>query len=380
MKHPASRAEARTPSQSHCSSVCSLACILPPHLLDNIILRGNSRQRARALATRSLLDSFRSARIGYDESARIERQAARAGRLQRPANFLRTLLAGSPQRTVRTAQNTQRLRGPIVRSEGQGPTGDAAVDEAYDFCGATYKFFWDNFQRDSINDAGMPLENTVHFGREYDNAYWDGQRMVYGDGDGDQFQRFTKCVDIIGHELTHGVTQHEAGLIYFGQPGALNESVSDVFGSLVKQYARNQTVHQADWLIGQGLLTSSVQGVAIRSLAAPGTAYDDPVMGKDPQPAHMRDFNHTLEDSGGVHINSGIPNHAFYLAAKAVGGYAWESVGLVWYEALLSPGLRRNANFLAFAEITILVANALFPQGPEPEAIGDAWRAVGLQI
>jgi Zn-dependent metalloprotease len=360
--------------------VCSFACILPPHILDSIILKGTQRQRSRALFNRSLLDSFKSARIGYDESLRGERQSARAQRLLRQPNFLRALLAGTPQRTVRTAHNTQRTRGPIVRAEGDGATGDPAVDEAYDYCGSTYKFFWDVFQRDSINDAGQPLDNTVHFGQDYDNAYWDGQRMVYGDGDGEQFQRFTKCIDIIGHELAHGVTQHEAGLIYWGQAGALNESISDVFGSLVKQYANNQTVHQADWLIGQGLFTASVQGVAIRSLVAPGTAYNDPILGRDPQPAHMRDYERTLQDNGGVHINSGIPNHAFYLAAKAIGGYAWEHMGLIWYETLLSPGLRRNPTFVDFAELTVLVANELFPMGSEPEAVADAWRAVGITL
>src|SRR5262249_49533152 len=152
-----------------------------------------------------------------------------------------------------------------------------------------------------------------------DNAFWDGRQMIYGDGDGQQFLSFTRSVDVIGHEMTHGVTQHEAGLIYWGQTGALNESLSDVFGSMVKQYVNNQTADQADWLIGQGLFTPLVKGVAIRSLKAPGTAYGvpvpDPVLGKDDQPSHMSNYNHTLQDNGGVHINSGIPNNAFYRAA-----------------------------------------------------------------
>ena len=114
--------------------------------------------------------------------------------------------------------------------------------------------------------------------------------MVYGDGDGQIFERFTKCIDVIGHELTHGVTQYEAKLIYRNQPGALNESMSDVFGSLVKQYVLKQTADKADWLIGEGLFTKNVKGVALRSMKAPGTAYDDPQLGKDPQPANMKDF------------------------------------------------------------------------------------------
>jgi Zn-dependent metalloprotease len=211
---------------------------------------------------------------------------------------------------------------------------DVAVDEAYESLGVTYDFFWEIYERNSIDDDGLPLNATVHFGREYNNAFWDGQQMVFGDGDGDLFNRFTIALDIIGHELTHGVTEDEAQLQYFAQSGALNESVSDVFGSLVKQYALRQDANTADWLIGAGLFTANVQGVALRSMKEPGTAFDDPVLGKDPQPAHMRDFVQTFEDNGGVHINSGIPNRAFYLAATQLGGYAWERAGRIWYETL----------------------------------------------
>ena len=150
---------------------------------------------------------------------------------------------------------------------------------------------------------------------------------------GSCFRRFTLAIDVIGHELTHGVTQYTSNLNYSDQPGALNESLSDVFGSLVKQRQRGQTASQADWLIGEGLFTANVKGVALRSLKEPGTAYDDPVLGRDPQPAHMRDYVHTSDDDGGIHINSGIPNHAFFLVAAAIGGYAWEKAGRIWYTA-----------------------------------------------
>ncbi|SQI22331.1 Extracellular minor metalloprotease precursor [Salmonella enterica subsp. arizonae] len=135
--------------------------------------------------------------------------------------------------------------------------------------------------------------------------------MVFGDGDGEIFNRFTSSIDVVAHELTHGVTETEAGLIYFGQSGALNESLSDVFGSLVKQFHLQQTAGQADWIIGEGLLAKGINGKGLRSMAAPGTAYDDPLLGKDPQPAHMQNFIKTREDNGGVHLNSGIPNRAF---------------------------------------------------------------------
>src|SRR6185503_20585182 len=137
--------------------------------------------------------------------------------------------------------------------------------------------------------------------------------------------------------------------------GALNESMSDVFGSLVKQRTMNQTVGEADWLIGQGLFTTNVRGDALRSLKAPGTAYDDPILGKDPQPAHMRDYNNTLDDDGGVHINSGIPNHAFYVAAVEIGGNAWEKVGRIWYITLRDK-LQSSSRFQDAARLTTQVA------------------------
>ena len=139
---------------------------------------------------------------------------------------------------------------------------------------------------------------------------------------------------MIGHELAHGVTQYSAGLVYRNQAGALNESMSDVFGALVEQYVRQQSAAEASWLIGEGLFTDQVQGTALRSMKAPGTAYDDDVLGKDPQPDSMDGYVHTSADNGGVHINSGIPNRAFCLVATTLGGNAWDAPGRIWYETL----------------------------------------------
>jgi Zn-dependent metalloprotease len=202
--------------------------------------------------------------------------------------------------------------------------------------------------------------------------------MIYGDGDGQHFQRFTICLDVIGHELTHGVTQNEAQLVYSGETGALNESISDVFGSLVKQWVNNETADKADWLIGKGLFTDTVRGEALRSMAKPGTAYDDPNIGKDPQPAQMSDYVQTTDDNGGVHINSGIPNRAFYLAATAIGEYAWQKAGLIWYRAL-NGSLSPNAGFKDMANATVTMAGALFGQNStEQKAVSDAWSTVGV--
>lgn len=344
--------------------------ILPPHVLDAVAQRGTALQRARALRTLLTDNTFRSLRAGPH--------------LAMPTGRRRPGMLGAEdqkQRTIYDAHHTQTLPGEVVRSEGEPPTDDLATDEAYDGLGATFNFFSEVYDRNSIDDEGMPMLATVHFGQEYNNAFWNSERMVFGDGDGEIFDRFTIALDVIGHELTHGVTEDEARLVYFFQPGALNESVSDVFGSLVKQYLLKQTAEEADWLIGAGLFIGNINGLALRSMKAPGTAYDDPVLGKDPQPAHMNKFVRTFEDNGGVHINSGIPNHAFYLAATEIGGYAWEKAGRIWYETLRDPQLRPNANFRRFAGLSIAHADQLFGAGSrEGQAVRNAWSQVGINI
>ncbi len=191
---------------------------------------------------------------------------------------------GKPRRTVYDAGHGTDLPGEKARGEGEEPGQDATVNRAYAGLGATFDLFLKEFGRDSIDGSGLPLDATVHYDRDYNNAFWNGEQMVFGDGDGEIFLDFTIAVDVIGHELAHGVTQYTANLDYFGQSGALNESVSDVFGALIKQYTLGQTAEEADWLIGAGLLAPRVTGKALRSMKEPGTAYDDDVLGKDPQP------------------------------------------------------------------------------------------------
>jgi len=224
----------------------------------------------------------------------------------------------------------------------------------------------------------MRIDSTVHYGESYDNAFWDGRQMVYGDGDGEIFRPFTKALDVIGHELTHGVTQHSAGLQYRDQPGALSESFSDVFGSLVKQYRLGQTAEEADWLIGEGLFMPGVKARGIRSMKEPGTAYDDPLLGKDPQHGHMSGYVVTEEDNGGVHINSGIPNRAFYETAARLKGHAWEKAGQIWYKTLIEK-LHIDASFHDAMTQTVTAAGELFGKNSrEQKAVRTAWSSVGL--
>ena len=273
---------------------------------------------------------------------------------------------------------TEDTPGNLVRKEDDPATADDAVNQAYDNAGTSWQFYHDIFGRESVDAHGRTLVSSVHYSQGYDNAFWNGQQMVYGDGDGQIFKGFTNSLDVIAHELTHGVTQFTAQLPYQGQSGALNESMSDVFGSMVKQWAQGQTVDEADWLIGADIFTSNFKGRALRDMANPGTAYDDPVLGKDPQPGHMKDYVETTDDKGGVHINSGIPNKAFVLAAKAIGGKSWEKTGKIWY-VTLTERLTSSADFAKCAAETISVARDLFPDDPSIAAhIAQAWIDVGV--
>ncbi|MEO7745853.1 MAG: M4 family metallopeptidase, partial [Actinomycetota bacterium] len=340
--------------------------IVPPYLLQQLALHADASTAERARASLLLDGEHRGRRAGV-------LPPTRAGRARRADD------GRSPLRTVSDAHATTTLPGDVVRAEGAAPTGDAATDEAYDGLGATWALFHDAYGRDSLDDAGLGLDATVHYGRDYDNAFWDGARMVFGDGDGSVFERFTVAVDVIGHELTHGVTEKTAGLVYQGQSGALNESISDVFGSLVKQRVLAQDAASADWLIGAGLFRPGVQGVALRSMRAPGTAYDDPVLGRDPQPATMAGYVVTRDDNGGVHTNSGIPNHAFYLAATGVGGDAASGAGQVWYDVLTGGSLPADADFATFAALTVRAADTRFGAGStQSRAVADAWAQVGV--
>jgi len=341
-------------------TICS---IIPPHMLKEIAKNGMPHQQACAWHTLSLSEQFRGQRLA----------------LTWLASFAATA-AGEKRRTIYNAQNQWRLPGRLVRGEGNPKSHDLAVNEAYNGSGAVYDFFKKIYKRNSLDDKGMRLDSSVHYGEKYDNAFWNGRQMVYGDGDGELFGRFTKALDVIGHELSHGVIQFEADLLYQGQPGALNESYADIFGSLIKQYRKRQTAEEADWLIGAGLFTKKVKGQALRSMKAPGTAYDDPILGKDPQPAHIRDYVKTEEDNGGVHINSGIPNKAFYEAAIRLGGYAWEKAGRIWYIALVDR-LSPEATFEEAAKATFSVAGELFGEGSkEQRAVRDGWEVVGVKI
>ncbi|MBL0749151.1 protealysin inhibitor emfourin [Nocardioides baculatus] len=285
----------------------------------------------------------------------------------------RTVVPGGPAWTVHDAGSTTSLPGEAVRSAGDPESGDVAVDEAAVGIEETLAMFAEVLSRDSHDDAGAPVSLTVHYGSRYNNAFWDGTQLVFGDGDGQVFERFTKPVDVLAHEFSHAVVEHTAGLVYQGQSGALNESVADVFASCLKQRLLGQAAAEGDWLIGEGIFTPKVAARGLRDMAAPGTAYDDPELGTDPQVGHMDDYIDTTDDNGGVHLNSGIPNKAFQLAAVAVGGTAVEGAGRIWYDALVGGDVAEDADFAAFAAATVAAA------GQHAGAVSEAWAQVGVE-
>ncbi|CAL9433639.1 Protease PrtS [Streptomyces sp. enrichment culture] len=353
-------------SHTHTAAPAPFCTVVPPHMLDRIAGSRNAGRADSALRT-----------LEHDASLRTRRSVTTARPFTVPS--LGAPVPDEPQRTVYDAEHRTRLPGRKVRGEGEEASQDATVNRAYAGLGATHELFLKAFGRRSIDDAGLALDATVHYGRDYNNAFWDGSQMVFGDGDGDLFLDFTVAVDVIGHELAHGVTQYTANLVYRGQSGALNESMSDVFGSLIKQYTLGQTADEADWLIGAGLLGPNVSGVALRSMKAPGTAYDDDELGKDPQPASMDDYVDTLRDNGGVHINSGIPNRAFYVAATELGGKAWERAGQIWYDTLTGGELTAKATFAQFARLSTAAAATRYGEGGEEHrALQKAWSTVGV--
>jgi hypothetical protein len=286
--------------------------------------------------------------------------------------------------TVYSAGHTTDLPGSPARADGDDASRDDAsrddaVDETYVGLAATWDLLADVFSYPAVDGQGTPVTATAHYGDGYANAFWDGRQLVLGDGDGIVFGRFTKPIDVLAHEYAHGITQYTAALAYEGQSGALNESISDVFGSMVKQRALGQTVDEADWLIGEGLFLPGFQGQALRSMREPGTAYDDPRLGRDPQVGAMSRYVDTTDDGGGVHINSGIPNRAFSLAATSLGGRSWEGAGPIWWAALVGGHVGPRADFAGFADATLEAAGRLYgDDSAEWDAVRSAWAEVGV--
>ena len=344
-----------------------LHCIVPPFVLEKMAESPNGTVRRVAIDSLGRSGAMRSMRNTLAMAPMLSAvPSAAAGKDRR----IYTLKNRTP--------SPFSLPGKLVRKEGQGKSKDPAVNEAYDFSGNTYDFYKAVLRRNSLDNRGMSLISTVHISRRFNNAFWNGEQMAYGDGDGVVFRRFTASLDVVGHELSHGVVTHTSNLEYQDQPGALNEHFADVFGTLVAQWRRKQTVKKASWLIGAELVVRAPTRRALRSMSDPGSAFqNDPHLGDDPQPKHMNDLYTGGEDYGGVHINSGIPNHAFYLAATEMGGRAWEKAGPIWYKTLLK--LNATSQFQECADTTHEIATNEYGAA-EASAVRKAWQKVGITV
>ncbi|GAO19435.1 hypothetical protein UVI_02023330 [Ustilaginoidea virens] len=343
--------------------------IVPPHLLKGIAQSPQNSEGVRQSARKCL--EFHEQVIDSHEHRPQDQSSLNVDQGKK----------SNAHRSVYDAQHSQDqsdLPGKLERSEGQPKANDKAVNEAYDHVGAVLDFYRDKFKWSSIDNENCDVISSVHFGEEYENAFWDPEhlQMVFGDG-GEFLNNFTNCIDVIGHELTHAITEHTSPLEYRDQAGALNEHVSDVFGIMIKQKTENKTAQEADWLVGEGCLLPDVEGVALRSMKAPGTAYDDARFGKDPQVENMSGYEKSYEDNGGVHIYSGIPNKAFYLAAVAFGGYSWEKAGQIWWKTMKSGKIAARCSFRQFADVTVDCAQEEFG-ADAAKIVRKAWTDVGV--
>lgn len=283
----------------------------------------------------------------------------------------------------------------VLKKSDQLNSNDIFINEAFYGAKNTLKFWLEVFKRNSFDNKGADIISSVGTKLNYDNAYWNGSQMFYGKGDAQIFTRFTIDSDIIGHELGHAMTDHINSLVYESQSGAINEHISDVLGIMVKQYfggksvrdtfSNNkitpQKVDESNWLIGEEVLID-IKGVkyALRSMEKPGTAYvNHPIIGTDDQPNSFADYKELPldDDNGGVHKYSGFLNRAFCLAAKKLGGYAWDHVGPIWYDALFH--LKPNATFIELAKATIQSAETKFgAKSKEADAVRYAWAKVNI--
>lgn len=278
-----------------------------------------------------------------------------------------------------------------VGTEAQPPTDEVAL-AAYTNTGLTYDCYQELYQRDSYDDAGGTLQSLVHVsfytpqGASGNNAAWTGGQMVYGDGDGNMFSPLARSLDVTAHELTHGVTSETANLAYQNESGALNESMSDIMASVCEAW-HDGAVSDDTWLVGEDIFTPTTAGDALRYMANPtadSALYPPEIGGSRDFYAERYQGN---EDQGGVHLNSGIPNLAFYLLAAGgthprakttfmVPGIGIEKAGAIFQRALTAGYFTMNTNLAQARTATEQVAEELYP-GTEV-SVGLAWAAVGI--
>lgn len=266
----------------------------------------------------------------------------------------------------------------VVMVEGDSSNPSEAVQIVYDSIGKVRTFYKEILGIDKMFGCDSQINAVIHYGENYANAFWNSQAIFFGDGDQVNFGEFFHDIDIIAHELTHGFITFTADFDYSFQSGALNESVADVIGIMVKQYVANESSAESNWLIGESLLLNAP---ALRSMANPGSAYRFSDANYDLQVGHMCDYVNLNrnQDYGGVHINSGIPNKAFYLLATALGGYSWDIAGKIWVATMYHEDVKYNTNFEEFARVTVDVAYNEFDSDVS-KLTRQSWQDVGINV
>ncbi|HJW96184.1 MAG TPA: M4 family metallopeptidase [Thermoanaerobaculia bacterium] len=288
-------------------------------------------------------------------------------------------------RKVYTANNGTTLPGSLLWSEGGTQTSDTTAQAAFNYAGNVYDFYKNVFTRDSYDGAGATIISSVHYSSSYNNAFWNGSQMVYGDGDGSQFIPLSKALDVDAHELTHAVTERTAGLTYSNESGALNEATSDILGNSCEAYSKNAGTPNANtWKVGEDIYTPATAGDALRYMNNPtADGYS-----KDYYPERITG----TADNGGVHGNSGIANLAYYLMVmggthprskttvsvtplSATSSTSLDMAQRIWYRAL-TVYFTSSTNFSAARTATVNAATDLYG-ATAAASVTAAWDCVG---
>ncbi|SFD54247.1 M4 family metallopeptidase [Bacillus sp. UNCCL81] len=273
------------------------------------------------------------------------------------------------------AANRQRLAGTLWTSPDNllNSTYDAAAVDAHYFAGLTFDYYKNVFNRNSYDNKGGALKSSVHYSRNYNNAFWNGTQMVYGDGDGTTFIPLSGGIDVVAHELTHAVTETSSNLTYQNESGALNEAISDIFGTLIEFYNNKNP----DYEIGEDIYTPKIAGDALRSMSNP-TKYGDP-------DNYANRYTGT-SDNGGVHTNSGIINKAAYLIAQGGTAYGVTVTGIgndklaqIFYRAN-TVYLTASSTFSQARAACVKAASDLFgTSSAEVTTVNKAFDGVGIK-
>jgi Zn-dependent metalloprotease len=347
----------------HCSCHCF---IVPQSVLERFAndQQITDQERQYFINAVKLEQDWRRARTATAKVANLSRSIL-------PTAVSAVAAVATPSVLVFDCGHGTTLPGTLIANPGA--SADLSAKRTFDETTALVNFYQVAFGRNSLDGAGMTLLSSIHFSVSYNNAFWNGSQMTYGDGDGNIFIDFTNSNDVIAHELSHGLTQFTAGLAYTNQAGGLNESMSDVFGSMFRQWRASQTVSTADWLIGKEIMGpgATARGfTCLRDMANPAAGHC-----LAPQPTHFSQYQNGMDP----HDSSGIPNFAFYKAAKAIGGKSWETAGKIWFQALTGFAPNPNMKMKVFANRTRSLAGTLFPTDPAiKKAVDKAWKDVGL--